>query len=889
MNLLKRFFIFLLLFINIFLFGESISSQLKYVQNYKNFGTLTPKDFKFNMIEDEKTNVESGDISILISFLSEISLTGLEMYVNDQEIKNLYYTGSFFSTENAFSVEIKSKLLMEGENKIAIIYFPESGEMEEKQWKFETTSMINQKSLPEQLTESRGWKRYFSASPNGKFIAYVVIEKNKNAILIFNLENKKEYTIIESKKEKKFGTSQKENFFSFAPCWSADSKNLYFISTETESYEIYRATLDLSGEVDTIKQLSDFGNYCSDLVYSNIDDRLYFTSNKDNDLMALYFVEDISKIESIENLNSNLYQFSSEEETASIFSPAISKDAKYIAYCKQEMGSLITIEISETKNSSTIKDEISIDDRDCLYPSWSPENDILAFYCNKSIYLKNIKTDEDPKIIVSDCRMPTYSIKPSWDPSGESIYYVANDQNKSLHYFVINEDGNLVKNVTLIDEKKYRDNMEIFKTPNFKNIIYSSFASGQWQIWTIQQELKNDFSVNSFKFAHDDLLLKHFDPLHSSYFLVGFSPKFTDKNSYWEKENSRLGFNYYKINDKKYTVKTLPFNNKVTIISDYPNRKKVNIIEGVKSTFVPGWGQKSLSLHKKDKFFLYSIGCIAGLAGGSYFLEDKYEKDYLEAKEMGSLVDNKVRFSQFFSIKNSLILTGSVVYFLNVFDAFISSREISTEFREEHKVTFDKLKSHIPQDHQIYGKKLKGKGELKISCSEPRVDVYLKDSNSKDFKHYGRTNYCFDENTFFTITDIEPDNYTLVCKKEFHKPYEENITIKENFTKYSIVDLSSLSSNRFNRFIAHSVPGLTQIKNKKYVKGCTVASIATLSLISSLVCHQKANDEIDSYNSADDISNLIEAKSNYYKYSSYRDSFLLLFSLNYIYNLYDAW
>ena len=309
---------------------EIIDSKLRYLESGQSIWNLDKNDFDMQLEQNNTANLETNNLIIYIGFENNFKYDFLELYINDKKIPNLFDMGDM--TRNRLIIDIQD-FLVEGKNTIDVFFNDmEHSRKDEKKWFF-NISAVTQKglSLPFQLTSSDGQKKRFSISPDGQLIAYVS-EGEENAIKLLSLENREEIPIISSKvSQKKFGKQTKEKrFYSSNPCWSRDSNFLFFISSKTGYPELYRAEISLDGNVNDITILTNFQSYITTPVFSPIEDKMFFASNKDGN-MRIFMTSKVEEVRNQAEFEKNTVPLTNEDISA--FSPDISFDGSYLAYC----------------------------------------------------------------------------------------------------------------------------------------------------------------------------------------------------------------------------------------------------------------------------------------------------------------------------------------------------------------------------------------------------------------------------------------------------------------------------------------------------------------------------------------------------------------------------
>lgn len=882
----------LLLFFFNGLYADAVSSNLSYLHSNEKIWNLAPSEFQHTINENETPSLGSGNLNICFHFEESVNLSSdVEIYINDKEIKQLSRMGKYFHGQDKYAINI-TNFLREGRNTIELYYYNGTEKTEVHKWVInigEVSSYQKQNDPFPLTTDSQGWKKMFSLSPNSKFIAYVYEsnDQKQNSIKIFNLVTKTISNVIVSKKAKKqFGKSEeKKKFYSYAPCWSRDGRYLFFISTKSGHFELWRSRISFNGEVSDLTQLTNYEAYTSSPVISP-DGKLFFVSNKDGDLQLYYSSNSIKAHNKMIFMNS-VERFTT--DIATIFAPAISQNGKYIAYCKEKTfgNSKVYIEISSISDKRIIN-KIKIENKDCLYPSWMPQKEIVSFYAGKSIYVANILQNIAPVKVASKCRLPSYAISPSW--SDDAIYYVKDDKNKSIDKILVAyKNLGKSKSFSVLNNRKYRDNMEVQVTNNHKYIIYNSFNSGNWELWAIPLSSGNALSCVDFSLP-PLCRISFFEPQEDKFKLIGFSPFLeSGKNVTFEKENIPVGFHRFKFNNKEMSFNTSLRTPYDVTLPQYEESPQFS--NALHSLFLPGWGQSVANNDKKGKFFLYSALGLATLGGGSYFLQEKYYNKYNDSSTIKSIEKNKMEYSSLSGFTNGIIIGGSLIYALNIIDALVSKPNIYKHDRIRFSEVYREIKRQNPQKRMMYGKKNEGFGELKVFSTVPYTEIRLKSYETKNNKdvYYGKTGYTFDTNTYFTIKDIPPGQYELICKKPFMKTNKQDITINEFKVNYSIVKMESNFGLKMQQFFYNSVPGLAQMRNGKYIKGGTILGICSISLAGVFINQAKANNDFDRYNNATNLPEIIRSKSDYSTHISLRNSFWVTFGLSLIYNLYDTY
>ncbi len=866
--------------------GNVIDHSLGYTQKDKSVWNLSKDDFTDSVIDNQSAKIESGKLSLMIKFNERPRFSFLSLSINSKKITSLLDRGQFSARDLIFIINVE-KYITPGKNNISLSYSDDYGDTENMNWSF-TIGHIAKDNFTDNLalTSGGGDKRNIRISPDGRFAAYVWIGlDDENAIKIIDLETKGEKVVVESKKIKKFGSkSDEDRFYSFAPCWSRDGNFIFFISTQTGKHEIYRADILFDGTPRNIIQLTNYGALTTNLALSPVDDILFFTSNKKDGKMDLYMVENIEEIKNIQEFQKNESLFVSAEKL--IFSPTISFDGKSIAFCSQGKEEHTTINVIDIETKETIQ-EISERRKDCLYPSWSPTDNILAFYIGHSIFLRESDEDENHKII-SNCKLPTYVITPVWEPGGGAIYYVGDDKNNSINKLMLDlKKMKGHKKTVLLDDKHHSGNNEVVISNDFKYLLYNSFQTGKWQIWTLHQEIVNSKTVVKLD-CSPNTPIHYFDREKRAFKLLTYFPVFENKDAFLEKDNLIVGQHRFSDSLQEYTIKSEMFQENTLTLGSSKTRK-YDLKNGMFSGLKPGWGQKKKNLSKKSKLFWYSTLGLATLGTGSYFVADNYYQNYVDADNLDDALEARNSYQFFSSMTSGFILTGAMYYALNIYDSITSKDKLSEELIKQHQDNFFAIKSNRPEKRNIYGKTRNDKGELKLFSFEPNVEIYLRSTVTGEEVYYGKTNYSMDKETAFTIGNLKPGNYVLIARKKHMSDYTENIRIDNFKVTYSLIKMKATQTDKIMQTLQYSVPGLTQFQRGQKYKGYVITGITGSALLGALVHSLAASSAYSDYSSGTNIEKIVEAKSDYYDNIAKRNNYFIMFGLSYLYNIYDAY
>ena len=346
---------------------------------------------------------------------------------------------------------------------------------------FEYNKEIFQESIkgPVQLTNSSGWKKNIRLSPNDEMVAFELINKNISAIKIINFQDPENpITVLESKRE--LNNFAFEKFYSFAPCWSIDSRFLYFLSNKSGNFEVYRAKVDFSGNPEEIVQLTELNSNLSDLILSPDNTKMFFVLF-DNEKCILYNIENPNQISSKKEFMKKLKPFKIEKD-GTMFSPVVSDNGKYLVYCYQNIRIHSCIRVIDLGSEYKI-DTIEFENTDCLYPTWSPVSTLFSFYGGHNIYKKEIG-DNVIRKVSTKYLLPEWAVKPLWDKSSLLLYYISNDKNQSIK--VIDFDQGKIFDI--LNTRHFTNNIELDITTDSKRLVYTSFQSGNCEIWYIMKE-----------------------------------------------------------------------------------------------------------------------------------------------------------------------------------------------------------------------------------------------------------------------------------------------------------------------------------------------------------------------------------------------------------------
>ena len=844
----------------------------------KNLSEISYSDFEISPKLSEVSKISSTNaLGCLI--LSELDATKYKVYINNKLIEDLFEECEFNFSLNAIFFSLRN-FLEPGLNSITVIY--ESGE--KKTWSIEVEKKEEKIELSyhKQVTSGKGWKKNIAISPDGRFMAYIVEANNYNSINIYNIETDNTNIIIENEKKVEFGkiNKDKENNYSFAPCWSRDGSYLYFISNNSGFFELYKTKINHDGMSEKVTQLTKMNSYLCNITASSINDAVYFVSNKTGK-MAIYKATDVEDVNNSSEFTHNIIQISPEDEN-SYFAPSISMDDSKLAFCSFKKSGTTSVIIYNLDNMQ-IESQIEDDSFDCLFPSWSPNNNIIAYYRGKSLIIENM--EEEELIISSNCRTSSYAVKPFWDPIGNALYFISNDTNNSIIKKEIDFDSmKIIKSNTILNDKYYANNYEVAITPDKTNIFRSSFQSN-YEIWMYSSKKKVSTKSTIVFATAPNTLIKYWDSYKGEYIPLALQPELNNKFASIEMDNLNAGAHRFQINSKEYTQKL--FNSSKLLENNDIKESIYSLKYGLCSTFIPTLGQHLSSNISKRKFFTYSLLGLSTLAAGSAYYAETLLDTYEEKNDMKSLINARDDYSYFSSLATGFVIGSISTYLINSFDGFFSKKNVQTKFQPLHYKNFMDVTSDLPITREIYSKRLNNKGELKLLVDSPNVDVSLIDMQN-NVEKYGKTNLVFNTNTFFTITDLDKGKYTLKLVGKQGNVNKETVYIEPNQVSYKISRMEQKLFDSTKYKLKCSIPGLMQFKRGNKIKAYSIIGFESISLISALIFQSKASDSYSKYNDSKNTEEILQYRSDYIKYSNLRNNFIFVFSLNYVYGYIDS-
>jgi Tol biopolymer transport system component len=874
----------ILINLTVLLTASSIYDDLQYYQTDKELWNVTSSEFRNDIKSDSQLDLINSKLIVFFRFTVTVDPDYIALSINNVPFDNL--SDHIHPLGSGYIVDIADKVMM-GRNSIDIAY-DEPGQRSNRNWSFYVTR-LNFFNLedPIPVTQVRGDKKNMVVSPDGRLVAYILEDMNKTSIMLLNLETREELDVITSQTDRARRPDHEDKFYSYAPCWSRDGHYLFFISTKDGNPQIYRIAVDYHGNVDrkSMLQLTDSKDYVTNLVYSPFEERLYFSRITDG-WLRLYQVDEAIYTSSSDEFSKakRLVTNDSRHE----YTPDISFNGDYLAFCHEARDSDSKIEIID-RATHNIVDTIAIPGGDTLYPSWSPKTNLLAFFSGNSIYVYNVDKRGNPMRIASDRRLSTYIQKPVWDIDGNHIHFIKNDNNYSINRCKL--DFSKLQNsrsYAYVDSQSNRDNREIAITPDLKNILYISTQGGVFNIWTMQRKGARGESIAHFD-THANSTLSWINPIDREQKLLGYSPLIKHAQATYEIERVGVGPQSFIINGDKQVLTTDPYSPSLLEYKGL-DLEQPGYSKSVYYSIFPGWGQRKNHEYGKSKFFFRSLLGLAAVGAGTYLLEENAYDKYDNAKTMKDIDQYRTETVTYESYRKGIITTASLLYLMSIVDAAFSQPKISPDRYEAYQNAYSQRKTMNQRYRQIYGKELNGLAELKIITNQPETDVYLEDRYGTE-TYYGRINYDFDNNVHFTITNLEPGSYTILGKNNRYRPTTTSVELEPYLVQYSTLEFQKSSTNFFVRTLNVTVPSYYQFNNKQELKGGAILGLTAVAMIGALICNQNANNEYENYDSFNNYNNLAQLrdhKDSYIRNLSYRNTFLGLLGMTYLYNLYDV-
>ena len=846
-------------------------------ESEKGFASLTFKDFSRQIETGETIDARSDNIAVAIH-IDSFDQTDYYFFMNGSKIRNFFDECRYDFTNKVVFYSIRD-LLQEGVNDFQV-YYPDGTN---HSWyiridKANTLSYDSHK----QITSGRGWKMNPAISPNDNLVAYTVSGESYNAINVFNLETEKTFRIVENKKNRVIGEIDEEHYYSSAPCWSCDGTKLFYVSNHSGNNEIYRADVSYEGDVSNHTQMTEFNSYIGSIVSSPSQDAIYFLSKKDG-TMAVYRGIQAEAASGSRDFMKGVERISPDDGGV-YFSPAISRNDQYIAFCRNDSHSKTSINIYSLNDLRLIK-EISAPIGNVIYPSWSSENDLLAYYYRKELRVFNLNSESD-FAVCTQVRIPQgWSVKPFWARNRDAIYYIADDKNSAIHLVEMNQEGNGIENdYVVLDDKRNANNYEVVVTADVRNMIRCSFQEG-YDLWLDSSKGpgKNTESIAAFR-ADNNSMVKVWNKYDKKFSLLALCPEVYMKNAYLEKEGLKAGNHRFMIGDRNFNSNLV--SDFKTFESSSVEKRNFSLKYGLYSAILPSYGQYSSKNLEKSNFFRYSFWGLAALTAGSFYYADQLHSDYQEQTEIKNTIETRDQYMMVSSIASGLLIGTVANYLLNVIDATTSERNVIQEYREQHDRNFHQVNSKLPTNRYIYAKKLSQKGELKILTRIPNMKLSLIDANG-NMTDYGRTSLIFDRDTYFTVADLEPGNYILVSEDTKGNRYQDPVVIERNKVNYTTLKYDD-DNGDFGYYLRNMIPGYVQLKRNEKTKAATIIGFTAASLLGAAYCHVMAENSYSEYQDAKTASDATEYRGDYVKYSNLRSTFFVTFSISYLYGLLDS-
>lgn len=867
------------LLIGLLLFG---SEKLRLTISDSPISDIEISDLDQEVEEGGTIEVASSNIIIGIQ-LRAIDPTEYSVYLNDDKIDGFFEDCAIDFDRLTVFYQLKD-LISEGLNELSLYT---ASDRSFTKWTINVTAKEESIEYTHhfKITYGKGWKRGFTVSPDGNLIAYVVIDNDYNAIRIYNLKDEKTRTVVENEKKAGWGgeiSLEEKSRYSFAPCWSRDGAYLYYVSNNTGNFELYRAEIDLNGNCLDQTQLTKYDSYLCNLEYSNLHDRIFFASNKSGK-MAIYSGINAETATTISEFCDTVERITPEGDDFSYFSPAISIDDKYLAYCRTKMQEKTSLIIYDLANRSI--EYISNDDKDSIFPSWSSAGSYLAFYQGENIELLDFEND-DHIHLSSGVRRPKYPVKPCWGPLGDEIYMISTDTNNSVRKIIIDLDRFEVKSENiLLDDKYYANNYEVGITPDKNTLIRACFQKNH-EIWLSESEMEVS-QVNSivgFESTYKTML-KFWDKSSKKYEPLAIYPKIFHPDVLIEKEDLTTGNYRFLVGEKEFSRYLFSTNETISFKPD--PEPSYSITYGLSSTALPALGQHLSKNYEKSKFFLYSFWGLLGLTAGSYYYSDYLYDEYDNQTDMKSLVEARDSYDNMAAVTTGLLVGTITHYILNAYDGWTSTVNKQNEYLMHHNKNFHDVTSNLPVERDMYSKKLMRTGELKILTEEPNLKITLIDRAGKATE-YGKTSLVFDTDTYFTITNLNEGDYSLIAEDTFGNKITESVRIDKNVVKYLCLRDGKAKSKNIMNYAKKALPGYTQLKRGDKLKGYSIISLTAASLVGALYCSLAANSEYSDYEDARDIETCLDSRSGFIRNRNMSYTFLASFSLTYLYGYIDS-
>ena len=132
-------------------------------------------------------------------------------------------------------------------------------------------------------------------------------------------------------------------------------------------------------------------------------------------------------------------------------------------------------------------------------PSWSPDSQRIAFTSNKfanwDLYVMDTNGGNVQKLTGSH----RDSWAPSWSPDGKHIAFTAAPKGEDMEIYVMTADGGIPQQLT----KNHHVDREPSWSPDGKQITFSSDRDGNWDIYVMANDGKNQQNLTNSPVVHD--------------------------------------------------------------------------------------------------------------------------------------------------------------------------------------------------------------------------------------------------------------------------------------------------------------------------------------------------------------------------------------------------
>lgn len=733
-------------------------------------------------------------------------------------------------------------------------------------------------------------------SPMGNYIGYTIPKDKQNQIYIKKLSP--QISGAEDHGILVFRSVSKNKESPFGLCWSPDENTIAYTRQEEGDFELFLQT-DI---IDAVEK----GSFCSKAVRvtrrKGSDDRADFSP----DGQHLIFLSSPAEGDSGSDQYLSILEYRTGKprvvERIRLDGIVIASPLRYApdglnvvfeARNPEHQGKsdIYLLDVTTT-DITNITETADISEQ---YPSWSPNGERIAFYSNRGEHNLRISVlDVQSKRfweVAEHVQFPEDSHPPVWGLNGEVLYYFRTEGEKEISTARCDLAAGIDTQL-LVGTSHLTTNRSMASTcQDHRQLLLVNSYSGDENIYCAELD-----SVRA-----GDVVLS-LPPNLGVYWenrYLGLSPAIEVPNGGLLVQNPTPGANRLRLHGQHtlvydgiipvagtqahpYTVRLSP---ETIVVRDLMPKSLL------KTAILPGWGQLD---QKRVSSGLVLSTCFLTFLGSAIHTDLRASSlydDYLALKAPVAIYPKRMAYQRSERLRDAFYTAAFVTWGVSMIDYLWGPSNGGHQLAVADPIDAPLISG--PEKEPL-GRYSSSETELAIVASEPRVDVYIQQTEpaGENWRYFGTTGTQYARDGGLIIRGLTSGEYRVkyVCNDGGNSYlYQKSISLEPGMRTWAYFEPSHQSEVSTGYRFRQWLPGVHQyVDRKEKLKGSALL-LAEASLIALTISHYILwGNQLDDYNSATDVAELTTLKYDYKRSKNLTYSYGISALLLYGYHLWDV-